>query len=111
VSLLLDSIPYQSQDAAKQACARTKVVGHFRRRDMIYYTEQAVKDLVQGYDFVLFNQFAWWRIVAGYLGPAIWGRLFGAGFLGPAFWGRAMTTWRSKVVTEPLLQRRQHQHQ
>jgi hypothetical protein len=52
---------------------------------MIYYTEQAVKDLVQGYDFVLFNQFAWWRIVPGYLGPAIWGRLFGAGFLGPCY--------------------------
>jgi hypothetical protein len=68
-ALLLDSILYQSQDAAAQACARTKVAGHFRRRDMIYYTEQAVKDLVQGYDFVFFNQFAWWHIVADYLRP------------------------------------------
>jgi hypothetical protein len=65
----LDSIPYQSQDAAAQACARTKVAVHFRGTDMIYYTEQAVKDLVQSYDFVFFTQFAWWHIVADYLGP------------------------------------------
>lgn len=70
--LYIDSIPYQSRDELSQSCAHAILSNGTNLHPLlgdIPYNERHIVDMVEGYDLVIFNQFAWWNILAHRLQP------------------------------------------